>query len=194
MAVGPSRRVVIWLFFAVTTLVFQLYFAFQFERSQQINLDFWSHAVPTTSSKIKHAYHNPIIVENGHTGTKDWTLINPAMNREVEGYMSHSSIHAGQSILLFHNTDAEYVRIEVFRTGWYSGLGARRYLGPITLAGVKQTIPRPDEYGMVACTWTDPAVIHTNVSYVFFRLHIDILYCLPLLTNVYSLHGPQGFI
>ena len=85
------------------------------------------------------------------------------MDREVEGYMSHSSVQHGQSILLYYNSKSD-VEIEVFRTGWYNGLGARRFLGPERVVGVEQEIPKPDSLGMVECRWTDPYVIQTNVS------------------------------
>ncbi|KAL3827675.1 hypothetical protein ACHAXA_000548 [Cyclostephanos tholiformis] len=84
------------------------------------------------------------------------------MNREIEGYMSRTSIQKGQSILLFFNTASEYVVIDIFRTGWYDGMGARRYAGPETVAGVKQIVPRPDEQDIVSCNWTDPHLVETN--------------------------------
>src|SRR5438105_7426078 len=41
--------------------------------------------------------------------------------------------------------------------GWYGGAGARRVLGPVSLPGVRQTIPAPDPTtGIIECHWTSP--------------------------------------
>lgn len=94
--------------------------------------------------------------------------------------MSHTSVQRGQSILLFYNSKS-LVQVEVFRTGWYNGLGAMRYFGPISLDAMEQKVPGPDEFGMVACRWKDPYVIHTNVC-------IAKCYILVLLFDFLTLH------
>ena len=105
---------------------------------------------------------NSILRENKQAGTSDWVLSKPAMNREVEGYMSRTSIQKGHSIHLFFNTASPNVVIDIFRTGWYDGKGARRYAGPVTVAGVKQVVPLPDGLGIVACNWTNPYLVETD--------------------------------
>jgi hypothetical protein len=114
--------------------------------------------------KSEHTF-NPIQIENNLPGTPDWILTNPALDREIEGYMSRTSIQKGNTILLFYNTRAPSVSIEVFRTGWYNGDGARRFYGPIIVPGMEQFIPKPDTYGTVACNWTNPHVVYTNMSW-----------------------------
>ena len=108
---------------------------------------------------------NPIQAENELPGTPDWILSKPAKNREIEGYMSLTSIQKGESILLFHNTRAPTVTIDVFRTGWYTGVGARKLAGPVTVSGVVQVVPLPTPEGTVACQWTDPYVVQTLDSW-----------------------------
>ena len=108
---------------------------------------------------------NPILHENEQAGTPDWVLSKPAMDREIEGYMSLTSVPKGGSILLFFNTRSPNVIIDVFRTGWYGGIGARRYFGPVSVAGVLQVVPRPDKFGTVACNWTDPYLLETNETW-----------------------------
>ena len=88
---------------------------------------------------------HPIELENERSGTTEWALTKPALNREIEGYMSKTSIPQGQIIRLFYNTASDEVLIEVFRTGWYGGKGARRVGAPVTVQGVVQDIPRPDK-------------------------------------------------
>jgi hypothetical protein len=97
---------------------------------------------------------NQVAAENALAGTSDWQLTLPARNREIEGYGSATSINRGDFISLFVNTAAPSFRIELFRTGWYRGLGARKLLGPITLAGQLQVMPARDPAtGLKDCNW-----------------------------------------
>ena len=73
---------------------------------------------------------NPVIAENARPGTSAWRLDRPATGREIEGYASATSVNGGEVIHLFVNTAAPSFEIEVFRIGWYQGLGARRVFGP----------------------------------------------------------------
>ena len=116
-------------------------------------------------SSLSETTKNPILRENEQAGTPDWVLSKPAMDREIEGYMSRTSIRKGGSILLFFNTRSPKVIIDVFRTGWYGGIGARRYADPVTVAGVIQVVPRPDDLGTIACNWTDPYLLETNKTW-----------------------------
>lgn len=130
---------------------------------------------------------NPIAIENELPGTKDWMIENPATNHEVEGYMSRTSIEAGESIALYHSiytvtgtdkgttTSSHHlttVRIEIFRSGWYQGLGGKRVHvssddeGQIEIQGIVQTMPQPDpENGLIVCNWTNPYIIQTDTSW-----------------------------
>lgn len=105
---------------------------------------------------------NVILRENQHIGTSHWQLSHPAANREIEGYASHTSVDRGKTIDFFVNTDAPSVHLEVFRMGWYQGLGARRMFGPVTIDGVVQTTPLPDIDGMVNCNWVRPYTLTTH--------------------------------
>lgn len=92
------------------------------------------------------------------------------------------SVQRGESILLFYNTKSPSVVVEVFRSGYYGGLGARQVLGPVEVPGREQITPRPDKYGTVSCQWKDPFIVSTQVraiyAEVFFIKHIDIEYFL----------------
>jgi hypothetical protein len=67
---------------------------------------------------------NETQTENANAGTTAWQITNPALNREIEGYASLTSVNAGGSISLFVSTTASSYTMDVFRIGWYGG-GAR---------------------------------------------------------------------
>src|SRR6202158_3852729 len=91
-------------------------------------------------------------IENAKPGSADWQLTNPAMNHEIEGFASLTSVNRGSQISFFVNTSDPTFILEVFRMGWYSGAGARRMMAPVQLAGTKQSVPAPAHLtGMVEC-------------------------------------------
>ena len=102
-------------------------------------------------------------VENQKPGTPDWELTDPALSREIEGYASKTSVNGGEPIELFVHTTAARYSIDVFRTGWYGGAGARRVAGPIDRTGVAQEVPAPDPAtGLIECAWRDPYRLDTG--------------------------------
>lgn len=106
---------------------------------------------------------NPVVVENARAGTADWLLDRPATAREIEGYASTTSVARGASIALYVNSRAPTFTLEVFRVGWYQGLGARRVFGPVTLAGIVQPEAVIEaETGLVDCAWIDPFELATT--------------------------------
>jgi fibronectin type 3 domain-containing protein len=102
---------------------------------------------------------NPVQTENAKPGTASWQLTSPAQFREIEGYASLTSVNRGGTISLFVNTIAPTYTIEIYRMGWYGGLGGRQVLGPITRTGIQQQIPAPDALGTIECNWVDPFVL-----------------------------------
>jgi hypothetical protein len=103
---------------------------------------------------------NPIARENQKLGTADWQLENPATKRQIEGYASVTSVNLGSEIKFFINTKEPNYTIEIFRTGWYNGLGGRRMNDPIVRKGTRQPPPREDEAsGLIECDWKDPYIL-----------------------------------
>jgi N,N-dimethylformamidase beta subunit-like protein len=103
------------------------------------------------------------IAENQKPGTADWDIGNPALNREIEGYASKTSVNGGDTIDLYVSTVAPRYAIDVFRMGWYGGAGARRVAGPIERDGVDQQSPQPDpKTGLLECAWRDPYRLATS--------------------------------
>lgn len=121
---------------------------------------------------------NKIQLENELTGSPEWILSKPAIGREVEGYMSKTRVNRGENISLFYNVNplnlnttteklepAANVTIEVFRTGWYGGIGARKVLGPVQVPGIFQTIPTSQKDGLIVCNWKNLYVVETKPSW-----------------------------
>ncbi|MDF2377961.1 MAG: hypothetical protein P1U81_17115 [Verrucomicrobiales bacterium] len=106
---------------------------------------------------------NPVLKENREAGSNDWQLTRVRLDErggyrapDVEGYCSHQSVQAGDKLDLFVSTKQETeVKIEIFRTGYYAGRGARLMttLGPFP--GEPQPVPelkRGDRH-LVECEW-----------------------------------------
>lgn len=100
--------------------------------------------------------NNPVYGENQRQGSGDWALSSPATNREIEGYPSKTSVAPGEKISIFVNTAAPEYTLEIFRLGWYGGLGGRLLQPAVVRAGRTQVTPTPDVDGLVECDWTDP--------------------------------------
>lgn len=100
----------------------------------------------------------PIQLENARPGTAAWQSPQ-APAPSVEAYTSEVSAVPGQTIQ-FHvsTTPAALYTIEVYRLGWYQGLGAR-LVGCVpscdtTLQGVARPVPPPDRRtGEINARW-----------------------------------------
>lgn len=102
--------------------------------------------------------------ENEKEGSLDWQLTRVRLDaREgircpwIEGYCSKQSVRQGESIEIMVSTNpAERFKIEIFRTGYYGGRGARLMteLGPFQ--GRTQPTPEPGEKRLIECRW-EPA-------------------------------------
>ena len=104
---------------------------------------------------------NRIVEENQHEGSLDWQLTRVWPNAGggfrtglIEGYCSKQSVRAGESIEISVSTDPPRpFRIEIFRTGYYGGRGARLMstLGPFE--GKTQPVPEIGEKDLHECRW-----------------------------------------
>lgn len=102
--------------------------------------------------------------ENAREGATDWQLTRVRVDRSdgcrspaIEGYCSRQSVAAGEKLKIMVSTEpAAKFQIEVFRTGYYGGRGARMMarLGPFD--GRPQGVPKPDDRTMHECRW-EPA-------------------------------------
>ena len=112
------------------------------------------------------AAENPIVRENKRSGTKDWLLtqLEPARGDGVddpwqrrpaiEGFCSHPSIRAGETLRVYVSTNPESkYSADIFRMGYYGGQGGRhvRTIGP--LSGTVQPTPTDENKQLVQCQW-----------------------------------------
>ncbi|BAZ28103.1 Ig domain protein group 1 domain protein [Cylindrospermum sp. NIES-4074] len=111
--------------------------------------------IPTPQQK-----NNPTIIENKKIGTTEWQLTNPAIQREIEGYASMTSVNRGEEIKFFVNTKEPSYTIEIFRMGWYGGAGGRQMASAIKRTAVKQPLPIVTQAtGLIECNWRDPYIL-----------------------------------
>src|SRR3569833_4480790 len=97
---------------------------------------------------------NPVQMENALSGTPGWELSNPAVNREIEGYASLTSVNIGGTIAFSVSTTDSTFNIDIFRTGWYGGIGARLVKTISGLTGVLRTTPTQDPVTkLIECAW-----------------------------------------
>src|SRR5437588_743054 len=75
---------------------------------------------------------NPIQQENQLPGTTDWQLTSPSAydlntfrSPDMEGYAWQASATAGDTVTFSVSTTAQSVTADLYRLGWYQGLGAR---------------------------------------------------------------------
>jgi hypothetical protein len=97
-------------------------------------------ATDTEAEAVESRSRNRIANENQREGTTEWQLnrvrINSGKYRTtlIEGYCSHQSVAAGETLRVFVSTDpARRFTLDLYRMGYYGGTGGRhveRY-GPI---------------------------------------------------------------
>jgi hypothetical protein len=105
---------------------------------------------------------NPIKRENSHAGSTDWQLTRVRTDTRggvrcspIEGYCNRQSVAAGEAIEIYVSTNpVQEFTIEIFRTGYYGGRGARlmKKIGP--LQGSVQPTPEYGPKRLRECKWT----------------------------------------
>lgn len=110
--------------------------------------------------------------ENKHTGARDWQLTRVFVDSKsrrsprVEGYCSRQSVAAGDDLdIMVSTTPAARFTIEIFRTGFYDGRGARLMttLGPFQ--GKQQPVPVMGEKRLRECQWEPSAQLTIPVNW-----------------------------
>jgi len=112
--------------------------------------------------------------ENSNPGSTDWQLTRVRLDKNggfrspwIEGYCSRQSVAAGDSLEIMVSTDPPRpFKIEIFRTGYYGGRGARLMttLGPFE--GMKQPVPAPGEKNLHECRWQATTSIKIPADWV----------------------------
>jgi hypothetical protein len=106
-----------------------------------------------------------IVRENARPGSLGWA-IHPRPTggalapypAPIEGYLDKVSYQQGDALTLFVNTAAPHFRADVYRIGYYQGLGGRRVYSTPELVGQRQVVPAPTAgLNMIECNWS-PAI------------------------------------
>src|SRR3989454_3016857 len=109
------------------------------------------------------AAQNPIVIENQQPGTSQWQIGTRGTDAvgQIKGYASATSVNKGENITFFVSTNpAQTYTIDVYRMGWYQGLGGRlmQHIGPLT--GMPQfPCPVDAQTGLIECPWTASYVL-----------------------------------
>jgi len=115
------------------------------------------------------AQSNPIVIENQQPGTSQWFISKKGTDAvgQIKGYASATSVNKGENITFFVSTNpAQAYTIDVYRIGWYGGLGGRlmQHIGPLN--GTQQpTCPTDPTTGMIECNWAPAHTLATQTSW-----------------------------
>ena len=99
---------------------------------------------------------NPIVEENRKRGDEGWQSQSiPENSRTIEGYTTRDSVAPGETLEFHVSTDpAERYRVDIYRLGWYGGVGGRRVWSLPTNRGTSRPIPEPEgPRQLVECDW-----------------------------------------
>ena len=101
-----------------------------------------------------------IELENRKPGTRDWQLTRVWVDRgsyrsaHIEGYCSHQSIEAGETLSIFVSTEpASPFRLDIYRMGYYGGHGGRLMKTAGPLEGKPQPLPEIGPNRLRECRW-----------------------------------------
>ena len=102
---------------------------------------------------------NQVVLENQQPGSSGWRLgglVSDDSTRQIKGYASATSVNQNQSIVFYVTVNpVQSYRIDIYRVGWYGGLGGRLRLSSTGLQGTTQQPCTPDATtGLIACNWT----------------------------------------
>ena len=119
------------------------------------------------SAENHTAGRDAILRENAEKGTRDWMLtktrqlpgkINKILNngrcQEIEGYCDANSLRPGETLKIMVSTNPESnFKLEIFRTGYYGGSGARLMKTFESLKAGTQPDPAIGENYVRECQW-----------------------------------------
>jgi hypothetical protein len=105
------------------------------------------------------AADNPVVTENRQPGSGAWRigpLVSDDAAGQIKGYASATSVSQNQSITLYVTVNpAQTYTVDIYRIGWYGGLGGRLRLHQAGLQGfAQQACPLDATTGLIACHWT----------------------------------------
>jgi hypothetical protein len=113
---------------------------------------------------------NAVVVENCYPGNTTWQVVNSSQVSAggIEGFATAQSVNRGNSVDLKVNAPAgSTFRIEVYRTGYYGGLGARLFSTILNVPTVSQPACINDNAtGLTDCSnWGVSATLSTTTDW-----------------------------
>ncbi len=79
----------------------------------------------------------------------------------LRGYAGAESVNRGDNIGLHISSATPRYVVEIFRTGWYGGAGARLVFTTTVTDGVLRSVPAPDANGKVDAGWPQSLAVNT---------------------------------
>lgn len=107
------------------------------------------------------ASRDAVIRENQQPGTLNWLLTNTRVDLKtkyrspaIEGYCSHTSIRAGETLDIFVSTNpvSDFI-VDIYRLGFYGGNGGRHLLSLGPRKGTIQPDPEIGKNRLRECKW-----------------------------------------
>jgi outer membrane lipoprotein SlyB len=113
---------------------------------------------------------NAVVLENCYPGNTGWKVVDPEAisGGGIEGFATSQSINKGDSVNLKVNADdGATFRIEIYRTGYYGGLGSRLFSVIRDVPAVRQPgCQTSDTTGLLDCSnWSTSATITTTSAW-----------------------------
>ena len=105
---------------------------------------------------------NPILCENSLPGTppSEWDIVG-AGDPTIQGFATDMSVAQGETVRFKIDTDATAYHVDIYRLGWYDGLGARKVTTITPSATLPQAQPNcvdDDSTGLHDCgNWAESA-------------------------------------
>ena len=122
----------------------------------------WHFVLLLSSLSGVTAGSNPIVVENAKPGNPatEWD-ISGAGDSSIQGFATDISVNKGETIRFKVKTNATNYRLDIYRLGYYGGLGARFVATVTPSAALPQTQPNPifdSSTGLLDCgNWVESA-------------------------------------
>jgi len=124
-------------------------------------------AAPAEAAPCDPPVLNPIVCENSKPGNpaSEWDIFG-AGSSNIEGFATDISVDQGQTVWFKVNTNSSNYRLDVYRMGYYGGLGARKVATVEPSASLPQSQPAclTTSEGLVDCgnwgtsaSWSVPA-------------------------------------
>jgi hypothetical protein len=108
-----------------------------------------------------------LIAENAKPGTLNWICNHVQPDHALEGFASQVSAVPGDDVALFVNTTARAVQAQVYRMGYYQGLGGRLVVQTDFVAAKPQpaAVVTPGT-ATVSCPWTPTITLNITKDWL----------------------------